>query len=75
MTDKTHWNNIYNKKDPNEVSWYQPTPNISLTLIESLNVSKGDSIIDVGGGANTIVFYRKTLNIVLTLLKTNLISH
>ncbi len=43
MTDKTHWNNIYNKKDPNEVSWYQPTPNISLTLIESLNVSKDES--------------------------------
>ncbi|MEE2744520.1 MAG: class I SAM-dependent methyltransferase [Bdellovibrionota bacterium] len=55
MTDKTHWNNIYNKKNPHEVSWYQPTPNISLTLIESLKLSKNDSIIDIGGGASTFV--------------------
>tara|TARA_B100000029_G_C17532764_1_gene943842 strand:- start:510 stop:1121 length:612 start_codon:yes stop_codon:yes gene_type:complete len=55
MTDKTHWNNIYNKKSPNEVSWYQPTPNISLNLIESLKVDKNDSIIDIGGGASTFV--------------------
>ena len=55
MTDKTHWNNIYNKKSPNEVSWYQPTPNISLNLIESLKLDKNDSIIDIGGGASTFV--------------------
>ena len=55
MTDKTNWNNIYNKKSPDEVSWYQPTPNISLTLIESLKVNKNDSIIDVGAGASTFV--------------------
>ena len=55
MTDKTHWNNIYNKKKPNEVSWYQSCPTVSLNLIENLRLDKDEPIIDIGGGASTFV--------------------
>ncbi len=37
-----------------EVSWYQPTPEISLELIGK-NSSKSDAIIDIGGGDSFLV--------------------
>ena len=47
---KNHWNNIYSTKKLNQVSWYQPIPQVSLDFIESLNFSKDAPILDVGGG-------------------------
>lgn len=50
MDTKSHWEKIYATKGQNEVSWYQPSPKISLDLINELNIPKNASIIDVGGG-------------------------
>jgi hypothetical protein len=50
-----HWKHIYESKSPNEVSWYQAVPRISLALIHSSGVSPTAPIIDVGGGASTLV--------------------
>ncbi len=47
---KTHWENIYQTKRINEVSWFQPTPEISLDFIRQFNVSATAKIIDIGGG-------------------------
>jgi len=52
-----HWQNIYKTKHLNEVSWYQPTPSISLKLIANLNLSKSAKIIDIGGGDSFLVDY------------------
>lgn len=52
---KSHWENIYSTKQLSEVSWYQPTPNESIDLIEKYAGSKNDSIIDVGGGDSFLV--------------------
>lgn len=52
---KSHWENIYTIKDSAEVSWYQQHPAISLELINSTGVAKEAQIIDVGGGASTLV--------------------
>ncbi|MCB0409107.1 MAG: methyltransferase domain-containing protein [Flavobacteriales bacterium] len=52
---KNHWENIYNTKQLNEVSWYQPTPETSLQFIQKLKLSKDASIIDVGGGDSFLV--------------------
>src|SRR3990167_2839503 len=38
-----------------EVSWYQEAPTTSLTLIQKVGLNKDDRIIDVGGGASTLV--------------------
>jgi SAM-dependent methyltransferase len=53
-TRETHWNEVYETKRPDEVSWYQATPRRSLGFIDK-HASKGDRIIDVGGGASTLV--------------------
>jgi len=56
MTDRTsHWDSIYSTRDTREVSWYQPRPETSLRLIDRLGIDKSDAVIDVGGGASSLV--------------------
>ena len=50
MGNKQHWENIYQKKEIDEVSWYQKTPTESLQLIKKHSISNSDKIIDIGCG-------------------------
>lgn len=52
---KAHWENIYQTKSLNEVSWYQPTPETSLNFIVEMCPNKDAKIIDVGGGDSFLV--------------------
>jgi 2-polyprenyl-3-methyl-5-hydroxy-6-metoxy-1,4-benzoquinol methylase len=52
---KLHWDNIYSRKQRNEVSWTQEIPTTSLHFLQSFNVAKDAAIIDVGGGESTFV--------------------
>jgi trans-aconitate methyltransferase len=55
MSKKQHWEQVYTDKTPVDVSWFQQQPTISLSLINSLQLSKDAAIIDVGGGASRLV--------------------
>jgi ubiquinone/menaquinone biosynthesis C-methylase UbiE len=56
MSDRRHhWEQIYQGKDSTEVSWYQEYPGQSMRMIDKVVASKGDAIIDVGGGASVLV--------------------
>ena len=55
MNRKTHWEHIYETKAPTQVSWYQEHARFSLQYIRNTGIQKTDSIIDVGGGASTLV--------------------
>ena len=55
MSYKSHWEKIYATKRQDEVSWYQPTPRVSLDFITELNIPKDASIIDIGGGDSYLV--------------------
>ena len=56
MTDrKTHWENVYTNKSPLQVSWYQEEPALSLLLIRNTHLALDAAMIDVGGGASTLV--------------------
>jgi len=55
MNAKAHWEHIYAHKAPTQVSWYQEHAQLSLDLIHRAGVQKDDPIIDVGGGASTLV--------------------
>ena len=50
MDNKKHWENIYQKKEIDGVSWYQKVPIESLQLIKKYSISNGDKIIDIGCG-------------------------
>ncbi|MBK8253142.1 MAG: class I SAM-dependent methyltransferase [Polyangiaceae bacterium] len=55
MDIKTHWDNVYTTKLPTQVSWFQPHAARSLEIIQKTGVVKTASIVDVGGGASTLV--------------------
>ena len=55
MEIKTHWEHIYHTKECAQVSWYQLHPRLSLLYIQNTGVNKTAQIIDVGGGASTLV--------------------
>ena len=55
MQSKEHWEQIYSTRATDAVSWYQEHAGHSLELIETTGISNAASIIDVGGGASTLV--------------------
>jgi 2-polyprenyl-3-methyl-5-hydroxy-6-metoxy-1,4-benzoquinol methylase len=55
LDTKTHWESIYASKAPDEVSWFQREPKVSLRLIRTVAPSREAAIIDVGGGASNLV--------------------
>lgn len=55
MTTKAHWENVYQTKAVDEVSWYRPHLETSLRLIEDAAPDRGSAVIDVGGGEATLV--------------------
>ncbi len=54
---KNHWENVYETKNPDQVSWTQETPKTSLELILSFNPPKDAKLIDIGGGDSKLVDY------------------
>jgi SAM-dependent methyltransferase len=54
---RTHWEEIYKTKEPNELSWTQESPNISLNFIQSFGLSKKAKIIDIGAGNSNLAEY------------------
>ena len=55
MDPKAHWERVYQTKSPTAVSWYQPEARLSLDLIGRVAPDLTTPIIDVGGGASTLV--------------------
>src|SRR3990167_3289146 len=51
---KQHWESIYSEKLPQEVSWFQVEPTVSLVLIQKVS-HKNARVIDVGCGASLLV--------------------
>jgi ubiquinone/menaquinone biosynthesis C-methylase UbiE len=52
---KAHWESVYRTKRVDEVSWFQREPSISLRLIRKFAPETPARIIDVGGGASSLV--------------------
>ena len=50
MERKKHWENIYQTKNIDGVSWYQETPYESIELIKKFSTTDSDMIIDIGCG-------------------------
>lgn len=52
---KTHWETVYETKPADSVSWFQPHAEKSLEIIQATGQNKHAALIDVGGGASTLV--------------------
>jgi ubiquinone/menaquinone biosynthesis C-methylase UbiE len=55
MDPKSHWQAVYQKKRPDALSWFQPTAQTSLKLIQRVVSDLSAPILDVGGGASVLV--------------------
>lgn len=58
---RNHWDGVYSSKPSQELGWYQENPEISVSLIDSLELSHDSRIIDIGGGDSnlTLLLLRK----------------
>ena len=52
---RQHWDQVYRTRVPEQVSWYQPEARNSLELIRRAGPDCAAAIIDIGGGASTLV--------------------
>jgi SAM-dependent methyltransferase len=55
MDPHAHWDAVYRQRAPDQVSWFQPEARLSLDFISQANPDRHVSILDVGGGASTLV--------------------
>ncbi|WP_049768835.1 hypothetical protein [Roseiflexus castenholzii] len=55
MSQRDHWEKIYSTNQPDQVGWYKLHLETSVNWISELSLSKDANIIDVGGGASTLV--------------------
>ena len=52
---RSHWEQVYRTKGPDQVSWFQPEATLSLELIQLVAPARDTTIIDVGAGASMLV--------------------
>ena len=52
---RQHWQDSYRGKPVDRVSWYRPHLEQSLALLRQAGLHPGTRVIDVGGGASTLV--------------------
>lgn len=52
---RAHWEKVYAGKAETAVSWYQPHAARSLEVIEAASPDRKAGIIEIGGGASTLV--------------------
>jgi SAM-dependent methyltransferase len=55
VNSQTHWDTVYGTKAPDEVSWFRPHLETSLSFIRRSAPGTSARVIDVGGGESTLV--------------------
>jgi hypothetical protein len=55
MNSKQHWDTVYATKGERDVSWFEPSPDVSLAMIEAAGLTHDTCVIDIGGGESRLV--------------------
>jgi SAM-dependent methyltransferase len=50
-----HWDQVYESQRPEQASWFRPHLNVSIELLTSAGLGRQSRVIDIGGGAATLV--------------------
>ncbi len=51
----SHWENVWSSKREDEVSWFEPYPELSLGLVDEVLAGSSEAcVLDVGGGASML---------------------
>ena len=51
----SHWQSVYQTKQSDNVSWYRPHLDVSLSLLKQAGLNQQSRVIDMGAGASTLV--------------------
>jgi ubiquinone/menaquinone biosynthesis C-methylase UbiE len=54
-TSSKHWDGVYSTKQADQVSWFRPHLERSLSFVDRCNLPHDAGVIDVGGGASSFV--------------------
>ena len=54
-TTSQHWDTVYATKGERDVSWFEPSPEVSLAMIEAAGLRRDMCVIDIGGGESRLV--------------------
>jgi hypothetical protein len=52
---KDHWENVFQTKSPDQVSWTETYPQTSVDFIQAFQLDKNAPIVDIGGGDSLLV--------------------
>jgi len=55
MPRADHWEEVYRSRSVDDVSWYRPHLEQSLAFFDAADLPARPSVLDVGGGASTLV--------------------
>jgi SAM-dependent methyltransferase len=55
MSQSKHWENVYENKQADDVSWFQPTAGLSRELIMQFAPGCDAAVADVGAGSSPLV--------------------
>jgi hypothetical protein len=55
MTVKQHWDTVYATKGERDVSWFEPSPDVSFAMIEAAGLTHDTCVVDIGGGESRLV--------------------
>jgi SAM-dependent methyltransferase len=55
MDAKNHWDGVYTRNHSDVLSWFQPHADQSLRLVRDAGLPTTAAVIDIGGGASTLV--------------------
>jgi len=55
MNVKQHWDTVYATKGERDVSWFEPSPEVSLAIIDATGLTRDTCVIDIGGGESHLV--------------------
>jgi 2-polyprenyl-3-methyl-5-hydroxy-6-metoxy-1,4-benzoquinol methylase len=49
-----HWEGVYEQREPEQLSWFEDTPETSLAWIDRTDIALDAAILDAGGGASQL---------------------
>jgi trans-aconitate methyltransferase len=50
-----HWNHVYESRESDALSWFEPEPTTSLELLDELAIVPDDAVLDIGAGESLLV--------------------
>jgi trans-aconitate methyltransferase len=55
MDQRQHWDGVYRTRGPQQLSWFEALPAVSIQMMEAAGLTADSCVIDVGGGDSRVV--------------------